>query len=116
MAKLIEAILNPLVNGIPKFGCTCTLLKNLLQNTILALVECWFCVVINFFFVYFWSGLCAMELHLNISMRKKQGKIYIAYLTERFGLVSYSYIIVHGVKLYNMGWDPFFHTFSSFLI
>ena len=57
-----------------------------------------------------------MELHLNISMRKKQGKIYIAYLTERFGLVSYSYIIVHGVKLYNMGWDPFFHTFSSFLI
>ena len=23
MAKLIEAILNPLVTGIPKFGCTC---------------------------------------------------------------------------------------------
>ena len=45
---------------------------------------------------------------LNISMRKKQGKICIAYLTERFGLVSYSYIIVHGVKLYNMGRDPFF--------
>ena len=58
----------------------------------------------------------AMDLYLNISMRKKQGKIYIAYLIERFGLVSYSYIIVHGVKLYNMGWDPFFHTFSSFLI
>ena len=57
-----------------------------------------------------------MDLYLNISLRKKQGKIYIAYLTERFGLVSYSYIIVHGVKLYNMGRDPFFHTFNSFLI
>ena len=55
-----------------------------------------------------------MDLYLNISMKKKQGKIYIAYLIERFDLVSYSYITVHVVKLYNMGRDPFFHTFNSF--
>ena len=35
---------------------------------------------------------------------------------QRAILKYFSYIILHGIKLYNMGWDPSFHTFKAYLL
>ena len=41
--------------------------------------------------------------------------VLIAKKMQRAILKYFSYIILHGIKLYNIGWEPSFHTFKEYL-
>ena len=41
--------------------------------------------------------------------------VLIAKKMQRAILKYFSYIILHGIKLHNMRWDPSFHTFKAYL-